>query len=197
MSSDNQAEFRGFARVEVMGHQSHCGFVTTEAYGQAVLFRIDRPEIPEHEETLDHADWVGETRCPAGTVVRRAKIDAVTVLVGSGSIYRIIPCTEEAARKAIINESERRPLSVVRLPESVQIAEVAPRRRRIEDDNDPYEDGPDDEEKEDLPIVAMTPEALYDEYREHFTYLTLPAWISPGATERVCWTEFLYALKAA
>ena len=27
-----------------MGHPNHIGYVTTEAYGQAVLFRIDRPE---------------------------------------------------------------------------------------------------------------------------------------------------------
>ena len=42
--NENQAEFKGWAKVEVMGHQSHIGYVTTEAYGQAVLFRIDRPE---------------------------------------------------------------------------------------------------------------------------------------------------------
>lgn len=119
--STNQAEFKGWARVEVMGHQSHIGYVTTEAYGQAVLFRIDRPEIPEVEEPLATSGWVGEQRCPAGTVVKRGKIEAATVLVGSGSIYRIIPCTEEVALKAI-RDSERRPLMLVKLPELPQIA---------------------------------------------------------------------------
>jgi len=118
--SDNQAEFRGWARVEVMGHQSHIGYVTTEAYGQAVLFRIDRPEVPEVEEALAHSEWVGEQRCPAGTIVKRGKIEAATVLVGSGSIYRMIPCTEEVAMRAI-RESERRPLILVRLPDTPQI----------------------------------------------------------------------------
>ncbi len=118
---DNQAEFKGWAKVEVMGHQSHIGYVTTEAYGQAVMFRIDRPEIPEREETLKSPDWVGETRCPIGTVVKRPKIEAVTVLVGSGSIYRMIPCSEQAAIKAI-ESGERRPLMLVRLPEGAQIA---------------------------------------------------------------------------
>lgn len=51
--NENQAEFKGWAKVEVMGHQSHIGYVTTEAYGQAVLFRIDRPELPECEQTLE------------------------------------------------------------------------------------------------------------------------------------------------
>lgn len=116
MNETNQAEFRGWAKVEVMGHQSHVGLVTTEAYGQAVLFRIDQPEVPEAEEVLTVADWVGEQRCPIGTVVKRPKIEAHTVLVGSGSIYRIIPCSEAAAMKAI-RENQRRPLMLVRLPE--------------------------------------------------------------------------------
>ena len=74
--SEQQAEFRGWAKVEVMGHQSHTGYVTTEAYGQAVLFRIDQPEVPEVEEVLITTDWVGDQRCPPGTVVKRPQIDA-------------------------------------------------------------------------------------------------------------------------
>ena len=121
MSETNQAEFKGWAKVEVMGHQSHTGFVTTEAYGQAVLFRIDQPEVPEAEETLETADWVGEQRCPPGTVVKRPKIEAHSVLVGSGSIYRIIPCSEAAAMRAI-RENQRRPLMLIRLPEGKVLA---------------------------------------------------------------------------
>jgi hypothetical protein len=121
MSETNQAEFHGWAKVEVMGHQSHVGLVTTEAYGQAVLFRIDQPEVPEAEETLEVSDWVGEQRCPAGTVVKRPKIEAHTVLVGAQSIYRIIPCSEAAAMRAI-RENQRRPLMLVRLPEGKALA---------------------------------------------------------------------------
>jgi len=74
-------------RVEVMGHQSHIGFVATEeAYGQAVLFRIDQPTIPGGEETLKHAEWIGDVFAGAGSVVQRQPIEAVSVLVGSGSI---------------------------------------------------------------------------------------------------------------
>lgn len=109
-----QNEFKGWARVEVMGHQSHIGYVTTEAYGQAVLFRIDQPAIPGGEETLKRAEWVGDVFAGAGSVVQRQPIEAVSVLVGSGSIYRIIPCDEATAMSAI-RSSQRRPLSVVSL----------------------------------------------------------------------------------
>src|SRR5579864_8633498 len=123
MSEINQAEFKGWARVEVMGHQSHTGYVTTEAYGAAVLFRIDQPEIPEAEETLTESQWIGNTTLPAGTVVKRGAIEAVSVLVGAGSIYRIIPCTKEVAEKAI-RENQRRPLIAVKLPGAKQLADV-------------------------------------------------------------------------
>ncbi len=123
MSEINQAEFKGWAKVEVMGHQSHIGFVTTEAYGAAVLFRIDQPEIAECEETLTDSEWIGNTTLPAGTVVQRGKIEAVSVLVGAGSIYRIIPCTQEVARKAIL-ENQRRPLIDVKLPGAKSLAAV-------------------------------------------------------------------------
>lgn len=113
--SEDQATFNGWAKVEVMGHQSHTGYVTTEAYGQAVLFRIDQPEVPEVEETLTSTDWVGEQRCPPGTVVKRPKIDAHSVLVGAQSIYRVIPCSEQAAMRAI-RDGQRRPLMLVSLP---------------------------------------------------------------------------------
>ncbi len=125
MSETNQAEFKGWAKVEVMGHQSHTGLVTTEAYGAAVLFRIDQPEIPEAEETLTESTWIGNTTLPAGTVVKRGKIEAVSVLVGAGSIYRIIPCTEEVARKAIC-ENQRRPLIAVKLPGAKALTAVEP-----------------------------------------------------------------------
>ena len=58
MSETNQTEFRGWARVEIMGHQTHIGFVTTETYGCAVMFRIDQPEISQREETLTASRWV-------------------------------------------------------------------------------------------------------------------------------------------
>jgi hypothetical protein len=48
-----QAVFSGWAVVELMGHQSEIGFVKTQAFGQAVMFRIDTPELPELEPVID------------------------------------------------------------------------------------------------------------------------------------------------
>ena len=116
-----QAQFSGWARVEVMGHQTHIGYVRTEAYGAAVLFRVDTPELPEREYELARPEWCGETYCPAGTKVKRAAEPGVSVLIGAGSIYRMIPCTEEAARKAI-ESSRRTELKLVALPPAKELA---------------------------------------------------------------------------
>lgn len=127
MSELSQSEFKGWAKVEVMGHQTHIGFTTTEVYGAAVMFRVDQPEVPEAEEILEHSGYAeGHGYCPSGSVVKRAKIEAASVLVGAGSIYRITPCTEEAALAAI-RATERRPLILVKLPEMAAIA-AAPER---------------------------------------------------------------------
>ena len=117
MSEVSQAEFKGWARVEVMGHQSHIGYVETQAFGGTVLFRIDRPEIAEEEETLAAPDWVGSQRAPAGSIVRRALIPAATVLVGAGSIYRIVPCDEATALRSIKKDGNR-PLLLIKLADA-------------------------------------------------------------------------------
>ncbi len=142
MNETNQTEFSGWARVEVMGHQTHIGYVTTQAFGQAVMFRIDQPAIPGAEETLERPEWVGEVYAAPGTVVKRADIPAATVLVGAGSIYRIIPCDEAAAMKAI-RSSQRPPLMIVRLAEGKQIAGNSA---------DFPDDDPDDDDEEDLAV---------------------------------------------
>lgn len=110
-----QAQFNGWAKVEVMGHQSHIGYVKTEAYGAAVLFRIDTPELPEREYTLEEPGYVGGRWAAAGAKVKRAASPGVSVLVGAGSIYRIIPCSEAAAMRAI-EASVRSELCGVQVP---------------------------------------------------------------------------------
>lgn len=135
--TEDQAKFDGWARVEVMGHQSHIGYVTTQAFGAAILFRIDQPLIPEEEITLQEAEWVGSVRAQAGSVVRRPEIPASSVLVGSGSIYRIIPCDEATALRAI-RLSRTRPLVPVSLVQNLAL----PARKDDEDEGD--EDDEDD-----------------------------------------------------
>ena len=118
---EKQSSFNGWAKVEVMGHQSHIGFVKTEAYGQAVLFRIDTPELQDREYTLEEPAYVDGKWTPVGSKVLRSGSPGVSVLVGAGSIYRIVPCTEGVALKAI-ERDVRGELKLVSLPEPKALA---------------------------------------------------------------------------
>lgn len=122
----SQASFNGWAKVEVMGHQSHIGFVRTEAYGQAVMFRIDTPEFPEREFILEEPAYVDGRWTSKGAKVLRPAMPGCSVLVGAGSIYRIVPCSEAAALKAI--ETGQRPeLKLIEPPPALAIAEAESR----------------------------------------------------------------------
>lgn len=133
-----QAQFSGWARVEVMGHQTHIGYVRTEAYGAAVLFRVDTPELPEREWVLEKPEWGERGMIPAGTKVKRPGVAGVSVLIGAGSIYRIVPCSEAAALRAIDNE-RRAALRVVELPEGLALAAAADPDEE-DDEQDDYEE---------------------------------------------------------
>lgn len=121
MDELKQAQFNGWARLEVMGHQTHIGFVRTEAYGQAVMFRIDTPERAEREYILEEPAYVEGRWTPAGTKVLRAASPGLSVLVGAGSIYRIVPCSEAAALRAI-ESSQRAELKLIELPPEKALA---------------------------------------------------------------------------
>lgn len=110
-----QAAFEGWAVVEMFGHTREIGFVTTEVYGSAVLFRVDMPMLPAREFVTERPDWSGEESIPAGAKVKREMIPAKTRLIGPGAIYSIIPCTEQTAMRAI-EEAIRRPLILLELP---------------------------------------------------------------------------------
>ena len=108
------AEFQGWAVVEMFGHTKEIGYVTTEAYGAAVLFRCDTPELVEREFTLEAAEYVDGKWTPAGSKVKRPPSPAKSRLIGPGAVYAITPCTEETALQAIENFS-RRPLILLEL----------------------------------------------------------------------------------
>jgi len=133
-----QANFEGWAIVEMMGHRKEIGFVTTQAFGPAVLFRVDTPELLEREFVLTRPEYAsvnGDSRqwCPAGTRVKRTAVPARSCLVAPGSLYAMNPCSEEAARTAIERNIER-PLIVLELPAVAAIA--APEAEDGEDDSD-------------------------------------------------------------
>lgn len=119
-SEFKQSQFTGWAIVEMMGHRREIGYVTTEHYGQASLFRVDTPEIPERDFVLERPEYArtddGDTRyCPIGTKVRRYGIAARSCLVAPGSLYALNPCTQEAALAAI-ERNLARPLIALELP---------------------------------------------------------------------------------
>jgi hypothetical protein len=122
-SEAKQAVFEGWAIVEMMGHRKEIGFVTTQAFGAAVLFRVDVPELPEREFTLTRPEYAGNRYCPIGTKVQRKASPARSCLVAPGSLYAMNPCTEEAARAAIEYTTER-PLIILELPPEAKPLEI-------------------------------------------------------------------------
>ena len=146
MSEQQQASFNGWAKIEVMGHQTHIGYVRTEAYGGAVLFRVDVPALPERDYVLEKPEYVDGNWTPAGAKVHRSGTEGHTVMVGASSIYRMTPCSEAAAMKAI--ESHTRPeLKLIELPSHKTLP--APDEIRLEHDHSRPDDPDDIEDHHD------------------------------------------------
>ena len=53
MSEQQQAQFNGWAKVEVMGHQTHIGYVRTEAYGKPSCSESTSRSFRPGQYTLD------------------------------------------------------------------------------------------------------------------------------------------------
>lgn len=122
MSEVQQAKFDGWAIVDVLGHQRYVGYVTTKAYGQAVLFRIDVPALEARERVTKQPGYIdGHGYTPAGTTVQEGAVDGYSKLIGAGSIYAITPCTKEVALKAV-EEFQHRPLMNVQIPPGAALA---------------------------------------------------------------------------
>jgi hypothetical protein len=163
MSDPQQAKFEGWAIVDVLGHQRYVGYVTTEAYGSAVLFRTDVPALQERERVTKRPGYVNGQYLPAGATVKEGAIEGYTKLVGSGSIYTITPCTKDAALHAV-EESQPRPLMSVALPPDRGLSEAAGAdppddddalndagpHDDISDDGDEFDDGDLDDEEDRL-----------------------------------------------
>ena len=117
---NEQSKFEGFAIIEIMGHQKEIGYVTTAYFGGPALFRVDQPELPEREVTLQRPQYIGAAYCPPGTVVKREALPAKTSFVGPSAVFRLTPCTEETARRAIEHMIPV-PLTVLSIPEKALI----------------------------------------------------------------------------
>jgi hypothetical protein len=153
MSEQEQAKFDGWAIVDVLGHQRYVGYVHTEAYGQAVMFRVDVPSLPEREYALKEPQYVNDGSgfsrwAPVGSLVKRAATPGYTKLIGAGSIYSISPCDEAAGMEAI--ELTQRPeLKLISRPEDAQKALAAAPRYDNDDDDDDHCDWDDEDEELD------------------------------------------------
>ena len=134
--TDKQATFEGWAIVEVFGHQRYAGFVTTEAFGQAVLFRVDVPPLAERERTTKQYGYDDDGKSvPPGSIVKESAVQGYTKYFGPGAIYAMTPCTQDAAEKAV-ESMQARKVSVVSIPPDA--ATLPPHR---DDDNDDGESG--------------------------------------------------------
>lgn len=143
--NEEQSRFEGWAIVEMMGHRREIGYVTTENYGAAALFRVDTPGLEDREYVLERPEWIRtekgvDREAPIGSTVRRPGVPARSVLIGPGSVYALNPCTEEAAKKAI-ERTIVRPLVLLNVPEGKQLL-AAPDL----DDSDPDDPDIDGEE---------------------------------------------------
>lgn len=141
MTQEN-AKFEGWAIVEVFGHQRYAGFVTTEAFGQAVLFRVDVPPLAEHERVTKHYGYDDDGKSvPPGSTVKESAVQGYTKFFGPGAIYAMTPCTQDAAEKAVESMQSRK-VSVVSIPPDA--AALPPHDDRDDDD---FDDTADDDDE--------------------------------------------------
>lgn len=88
-----EPQLKAWALVELFGHQRIVGHCTSEAFGSAVLLRVDVPDLLQ-----------------AGKKVR----DGFTRYFGMGAIYSVTPIDEERVRALLptIDGTPERPLTI-------------------------------------------------------------------------------------
>ena len=138
---EEQSKFSGWAVVEIMGHNKEIGFVTTEYFGGPALFRIDQPAFGEREYTLERPQWIGETYAPAGTKVQREVLPGKTVYVGPSAVFRLTPCDEDTARRAI-ERMLPSPIKILSIPDQAKLVTAGD----LADEQDPDDDDFGDDE---------------------------------------------------
>lgn len=131
-----QSTFSGWCVVELFGRQTEIGYVTTDSFGDAVMFRIEIPPLTEREYALTEPQYVGSTWMAAGTKVRRPAVPGRSRLVSPGAVYSLNPCTEEAALAALERTSPR-PLIAIDVPAGlIQAPEPEDEDNSLDDEDD-------------------------------------------------------------
>lgn len=153
--TEAQSNFEGWAILEIFGHQRFAGFVKTEYYGTACMFRLDVPPLEERTRTTKRAGSVDGQWTPAGTVVKEGATLGYSKLFGVGAIYALTPCDEKAALKAV-EEIQPRPLMLVSLPQekALSAAEhemVMDHLKNSADEDADDDDSPDGQDDDEVP----------------------------------------------
>jgi len=123
VEAQEQAKYEGWAIVEIMGHRTIAGYVTTKYFGTAAMVHITQPDHPAQEKILDRGQYVNGEYCDVGTKVRVSR-EKAEAYVGAASIYQLTVCSEE---KALATQ-----------PVTVEILEKVERKQitaRYEDDD--------------------------------------------------------------
>lgn len=110
-----QSDLSGWAILEIFGHQKYAGYVTTQSFGTACMFRLDVPALEERTRVIKRPGYVGNQYVDGGATVTEGPVPGYTKIFGVGAIYAITPCTEDAAKRAV-EELQARPLMNVSLP---------------------------------------------------------------------------------
>lgn len=121
---DQQARFEGWAVIELFGHQREAGFVTTQYFGNAAMFQLDVPELPEREWILERPEWIDNVLAREGSKVKKEATPGRSRLINPSAVYAMNPATEEAVRKALDNGSRK--IKLIELAETQQISAGEP-----------------------------------------------------------------------
>jgi hypothetical protein len=140
-----QNHLETWAVIELMGHQKEVGFVTTQYYGAACMFKIDVPELPEREKALTRATWIEGKHVPSGTVVKQAAQPGRTRMVGVSSVYALNPCDRETAI-SVLEETSSRDIQIVSLAGAKQLPLQAADTPEDEDEDDEDDEDYNDED---------------------------------------------------
>ena len=140
-----QAQFEGYAILELMGHNREAGYVTTQYFGGPALFRIDQPEIPEREYELTRAQWIDNVLAQPGTKVRREAVPGKTAFVGPSAVFRMTPCSKETVEHAVDGMMPA-PIKILHLVAREELVSVTATDEDVQsdlddpdsDDNDPF-----------------------------------------------------------
>lgn len=134
MQEQQLANFEGWALVEIMGHQSAAGYVTTQYFGGTAVFRVVQQEKPAEEVTLERDQYFDGNYLYAGSKIRVSRPRAETYVAAS-SLYRMTPCTEAQAQQ--------------RQPTVIEVIEWAERKALLSPDDrlDNEEEGDEDDDE--------------------------------------------------